>query len=420
MIVHNHYFKIREEMIVKLFLFKIFPREEGYLPYLYLVNICFPFYFLLKETSVKLMLGLLLLVTFIFLYRQVYWTKRFITIFIAAEFVITLLFAYMYHPMYLYMVFVFVYQAVRLPIKWLYYLSGVFGVLSLYLIYKTIYPDQLYLVYMLLPTVFGGCILPFIIKASLNYKELSEDLKRTADELQQKNKEMMLLEDSKKRMLSDLSHDLKTPMTTIQGYSKVLYEDLIDNEEQKRKYLKYIHDKSVRVTSLIDELFMFSKLDNPDFNLYKEKRDICEFFREIIVEYYEVFAEKEMELDITIPSVKILYHFDKKLMYRAISNILENTIKYNPEQTKVYLTLEKSLHSIILDIGDNGIGIPEDIASSLFDPFTRGDKSRMDDGGSGLGLTISRKIVEKHHGKLILETKPLRGKTNFKIVMPIN
>ncbi|WP_226666356.1 sensor histidine kinase [Metabacillus litoralis] len=403
---------------MRTLLYKVFPKKEGYLPYLYLINICFPLYFLLQETTAKLLVGLLMLGLFILIYRETYWRKDYIIFLIMAEFVITLIFAYFYHPMYLYMVFVFVYQAVQLPIKWLYMLSAGFGVISVYLIFITVYPDQLYLVYMLLPTVFGGCILPFMIKASLNYKNLSEDLKRLADELQQKNKEMTLLEESKKRMLADLSHDLRTPMTTIQGYSRALYEDLIDNEEQTKKYLKYIYDKSIRVTTLIDELFMFSKLDNPDFKMYKEKLDICEFFREIIVEYYDVFAEKEMELEIKIPSTKIFYQFDQKLLYRAISNILENTLKYNPEQTIVYISLNQSQQSTLIEIGDNGIGINDEVAKTLFDPFTRGDKNRLNDGGSGLGLTISKKIIENHNGKLILETKPSRGKTNFKIVLP--
>lgn len=406
-------------MKLKRFLRKLLPQEEGYSPYIYLANLCIPLYFLLQESAARQYPGLLLLAIFILCYRQVFWTSTNAIYFIIAELIITFAFTYFYHPMYLYIVFVFANQMVRLPLKWMYWLCGSFILLSMYPIYQTVYPDQLLFLFIFLAPLFGGGILPFLIKASLKYKELNKDLIRVAEELRIKNLEKEQLEESKKRMLADLSHDLKTPMTTIQGYSKALNDGMVEDEEQKSRYLKYIHDKSIRVTSLIDELFMFSKLDTPDFQMMKQDHDICEFFREVIVEYYELFAEKEMELTINIPTKKIVYRFDQKLLYRALSNILENTIKYNPEQTPVFITLKESKDSINMEIGDDGTGISEDIAQSLFDPFVRGDKNRRNDGGSGLGLAITRKIIEKHNGKVYLDTKPQHGKTNFIIELPI-
>ena len=275
---------------------------------------CIPLYFLLHEQGTKLYLGLFMLLIFVIAYRQVYWSAKGAIYFVIVQLVITLLFSYFYDPMYLYIIFVFAYQLVRFSLKWMYGLCGSFIVFSLYLIFQTVYPDQLFLVVGLLAPLFGGGILPFILKASLRYKELNEDLKRIAEELRIKNQEKEQLEESKKRMLADLSHDLKTPMTTIQGYSKVLYDGFVQEEEQTKRYLKYIYEKSLRVTTLIDELFMFSKLDTPDSQINKEERDICEFLREVIVEYYELFSDKEMELHIQIPSIKILISFDSKAL----------------------------------------------------------------------------------------------------------
>ncbi|KAA0547193.1 HAMP domain-containing histidine kinase [Bacillus sp. BGMRC 2118] len=397
---------------------RLFPKEEGFLPYMYLANICFPLFFMFQETGVKLYVGLFLLVVFVILYRQVFWSSKLASYFILVEFAITLIFAYCYNPMYLYVVFVFVYQVVRLPLKWMYWICGGFTAFSLYLIFKTVFPDQFLLVLTLLPPLFGGAVLPFIMKASLRYKELNEDLKRVAEELRIKSLEKEQLEESKKRMLADLSHDLKTPMTTILGYSKAIYEGHVEDEGKIKRYLQYIHDKSLRVNSLIDELFMFSKLDTPDLQITRIEKDICEFFREVIVEYYEEFAEKEMELDISVPSNKILYPFDQKLLYRALSNILENTIKYNPVQTTVYVSLKETADFIVLEIGDNGIGMNEELAHTVFDPFIRGDKNRKNDGGSGLGLSITKKITEKHKGKIRVDARPKKGKTNFIIELP--
>ncbi|SOC43109.1 sensor histidine kinase [Ureibacillus acetophenoni] len=397
----------------------LFPKEEGIFPYIYLANMCIPLFFMLSEPTETLYPGLLLLFIFVIVYRQIFWSSRFIILFIVIELVITLILSYFYNPLYLYIVFVFSFLMVRLQWKWLYWLCGSYAVLSLILIYKTIFPDNLVLIVSFLPPVFGGAILPFVMKASLRYKELNEDLRRVAEELKVKSEEKERLEESKKRMLADLSHDLKTPMTTIQGYSKALYDGFVQDEEQKQRYLKYIYDKSIRVTDLIDELFVFSKLDNPDSQINKQEKDLCEFLRQVVVEYYEQFDEKEMELSIEIPSERVVFSFDQKLLYRAISNILENTIKYNPEQTTVYISLKVSKNHLTIEIGDNGSGIHEDIADTLFDPFVRGDKSRMNDGGTGLGLAITKKIIEKHNGLVYVDTKPLRGSTNFIIELPL-
>lgn len=407
-------------MKVKPFYKKLFPRQEGFVPYIYLANLCIPLYFMMQEPTAKLYPGLLLILIFVIMYRQVFWSAKWTIYFITIELVTTLVFSYFYNPMYLYMIFIFSYQIVRLSLRSMYWLCGSFTVFSLYLVYQTVFPDQLFLVLSLAAPLFGGGILPFIMKASLRYKELNEELKRVAEELKKKSLEKEQLEESKKRMLADLSHDLKTPMTTIQGYSKALYEGFVEDEEQTKRYLNYIYNKSIRVTALIDELFIFSKLDNPDSQIHKQEKDLCEFLREVIVEYYELFADKEMELDIHIPAKKIVYRFDQKLLYRAISNLLENTIKYNSEQTMVFISLKESNEHITIEIGDDGTGIGEDIAQTLFEPFVRGDKNRVNDSGSGLGLAITKKIIEKHGGKVFLDTGPHRGKTNFIIELPID
>lgn len=283
------------------------------------------------------------------------------------------------------------------------------------------------------------CPLPTLLSSSVTYISvlisgfvfyglgiIFNSLIYTKEELSKKNaiieeqyKALAQMEESKKRMLADISHDLKTPVTTIQGYSKSLYEGMVSDKDQQKKYLKYIHDKSVRVASLIDELFMFSKLDNPEFSIHREESDICEFIREVIVEYYHLFDEKNMNVSIDIPKSKIFYHFDRQLFYRVISNILENALKYNPENTNILIKLRKSTSHIEIEMADSGVTIPEDVAEHIFEPFFRGDKNRTENSGSGLGLSISRKIVELHHGKIYLDTKLQRWEKRFLILLPI-
>lgn len=404
---------------MKKLIYRLFPEQEGVIPYLYMANLVFPLYFLFQESQGKLLLGLLLVAAFVVAYRQVYWSPQHILALIFIQISIILLFGFTYDPLYIYMIFIVVYQFVRLPMPLLYVVSGVFTIFGLILVYQVVLSGEYYAILNLGPPLFGSSILPFIMKGSIKYKEMSENLKRTAEELEQKNREKTRLEESKKQMLADISHDLKTPITTIQGYSKVLYEGLVKDEEQTKKYLRYIYEKSIRVTSLIDELFMFSKLDSPVVPIQKEKKDICEFYRGVIAEHYDIFEEKDMELDIEIPDEKIMYAFDQKLLNRALSNLLQNANKYNTEGTKVFLKLTKSEEKIVIEVGDDGIGIREDIARTLFDPFVRGDKSRMNDEGSGLGLAITKKIIELHNGSILVDTKPKQGKTNFIIEFPI-
>ncbi|PLR91113.1 sensor histidine kinase [Bacillus sp. T33-2] len=377
-----------------------------------------PVYFLLQEPPAKIYPGLVLVAMLLVMFRQVYWTPRISLILIAGELAITLLLGYLFNPVYLYIVFIFSNQIVRLPLRWMYVISVSFAVSALYLMYDSGMFAEFYIIMIMIPPLFGGSILPFIMRASLKYKEMNERLELTVKELEIKSREKMLAEESKKRMLADISHDLKTPITTIQGYSKALYEGMADNPEQAKKYLKYIHDKSIRVATLIDELFMFSKLDNPDYATNKVERDVCEFVREVIVEYFDLFAEKEMQLNIEIPDTKILHRFDQQLMYRAVSNLLENALKYNPVKTDIFVGLTSTAHEITIKIGDSGTVIPDELAKDIFEPFVRGDRSRKEDGGTGLGLAIAKKIAEVHDGKLVLDTKPERGVKAFVFELP--
>jgi len=393
-----------------------FPSTEGFMPYVGLFNIIIPLLFILQETIGKMFLGLFLLITLLILYRQAYWSPQQVLYILPVKFLITLLFAFLYHPMYLYLVFIFVYHLTNLPQKWMYIFSGSFIISSLVVIFTADIAAPFYLLF--LPPLFGGSFMPFIMKASLRYKEMSEELALALHQLEKKNQELVTLEESKKKMLADLSHDLKTPMTTIQGYSKVLVDGLASNPHQEKKYLQYIHDKSIRVTSLIDELFMFAKLDTPDLQVHKEKSDLCEFIREVIVEYYHLIEEKNMQLIVDIPKTNIDYSFDKRLFYRALSNLLENAIKYNPEGTTVFIRLRKRTDSMMIEVADNGVHISDELASAIFEPFVRGDKSRKEDDGSGLGLSISRKIVELHSGSIEIDTNPPNWSKRFTIELP--
>ncbi len=240
------------------------------------------------------------------------------------------------------------------------------------------------------------------------YKEINE-IKRAfnfmVEKLQKAEEEKQISEESKKRMIRNISHDIKTPITSIMGYSKALIENETDNEEEKKIYLGYIYNKTLRLNYLVEGLFSFAKLDSPNYVLNKNVKDFGEFLRELVVLFYGELEGKEFNLVLDIPEKAVYANFDSKEMERAIGNLVVNAIKYNPPKTELKISLQENEEKIVVTIEDNGVGMELETINSLFNEFVRGDKARSSEGGSGLGLSITKRIVELHGGQIKLESE---------------
>ena len=255
------------------------------------------------------------------------------------------------------------------------------------------------------------------LEAENEFLKIKDAFNEMADKLERVEDEKQRLEESRQRMFMDISHDLKTPITTICGYAKALSEGMVKEEEKKQSYLRSIYDKSARVTELINNLFQLSKLENSELKLVYEKQDFVEFVRGIAAECYEQIEEKGIELDLILPENQIILSFDRKELGRAVMNIVYNAIKYNSSGTKLRIQISEYENRVLLQIADNGVGITESLKESIFEPFVRGDSSRKSDGGTGLGLAIAKKIVEGHGGILSLDTNVGEEKTIFTITI---
>lgn len=216
----------------------------------------------------------------------------------------------------------------------------------------------------------------------------------------EESKERLIRE--KQRMLADISHDLKTPITVIQGYASAVSDGLVD-EQTKAQYLNTISQKTEALTEMINTFYDYSKLEHPEFRLVKKKQDLAEFLREYLASKYDEIDLKGFALEVEIPEETVEYSFDEVQFKRVFENIISNALKHNPAGTIIYVTLQQTERSIRIEIGDNGVGIPEEIKAGLFDPFVVGDDSRHNRQGSGLGLAVAGKIVELHGGALFLE-----------------
>ncbi|WDV47214.1 HAMP domain-containing sensor histidine kinase [Clostridiaceae bacterium M8S5] len=208
-------------------------------------------------------------------------------------------------------------------------------------------------------------------------------------------------EQEKRKMLADISHDLKTPITVIQCYAKAVLDEKIRNEEQS-EYLNTIYNKANSLAELINAFSEYSKIERPDFLLKTSKVNICEFARNYLIEKYNELEFLGFNLDTEICDEDVYCIIDEFQMKRVFENIISNTVKHNPKGTLVLFLLKKLDNKCIIHIGDNGLGIPTGLKENIFKPFSMGDSSRSRGKGSGLGMAIVEKIIKAHGGTIEL------------------
>lgn len=216
---------------------------------------------------------------------------------------------------------------------------------------------------------------------------------------------MQMRKDHEKRrnlMISDIAHDLRTPITTISGYAQALADGLV-KEEDRQSYLEAIRAKSAGMNDLIQILFDYTKLDSEGFMLNKSREDICETVRECAAALYPDAEDKGMDIEVHIPEKKIYADIDKPQFMRVINNLMINAIRHNSEGKDIGLFVFEDAGRLYIAVSDKGIIIPADKAKHLYEPFFMGDDSRNSRNGSGLGLSVAKKITDMHGFSLKLE-----------------
>ena len=225
-------------------------------------------------------------------------------------------------------------------------------------------------------------------------------------------------EEDRKRLILDISHDLKNPMSSIQGYAELLMSGPDMSEQERNEYLEIINNNSKRANKLLTELFELSQMDSPDFSLKPVRADICEYLRQICGELVPQLEHAGFGYEFEIPEESIYSMLDTDRFGRIIQNLVNNAIRYNPQGTTVVVSLTVQENQAFIDISDDGIGIPPHLAQDIFKPFVRADDSRSSKtGGSGLGLSIAKRIAEEHGGDLALLPDVKKGST-FRLTIP--
>ncbi len=234
-------------------------------------------------------------------------------------------------------------------------------------------------------------------------------------ELRERDAEMKADFDRRRNLLfSDITHDIKTPITSIVGYSKAMTDGLVTDPVKQEDYLRTIYSKSLRISELITMLFEFVKLDSDGFQLHREPLDLAELVRENVIMLLEDYDEKNIDLEIDIPDDSCMVLADRIQMSRVVTNLLTNSIRYidKGHMVQVKMTIDAKVdHDLYrIYVADDGLPIDEEFAQTIFDPFSRSDAARQTtSGGSGLGLSIAHKVAEMHGGELRLDLQYGQG-----------
>lgn len=255
-------------------------------------------------------------------------------------------------------------------------------------------------------------------RGSKEFEQLVDSFNEMVSLLNASETQRTQLEEDRQRMLAGLSHDLKTPITVIQGFSKAMRDGLVSDDE-KQKYLNLILTKSESMGVLINGFYEYSKLDHPDFKLSVVDADVAEFARTYIASIYDEFELNGFILDVDITEEKLICEIDKQQLTRVFENLTGNFFKYTQTGSTFFLRITKVGARALIIIADNGVGIPKDMNDDIFAPFVVGEQSRSRQ-GSGLGLAVCKKIVNAHGGNITLSSTPIKGyNTQFEITLPL-
>ena len=238
-----------------------------------------------------------------------------------------------------------------------------------------------------------------------NYEDMRLRLKENAEEKIQREKQ-------NRELISNISHDLKTPITAIKGYSEGIIDGIADTPEKMDRYVKTIYNKANDMEKLINELTVYSGIDNNRIPYHFHKILVGEYFRDCIEEVGLDLEIKNFKLDyVYLVSLDTMIIADPEQLKRVVNNIISNSVKYMDKPNgEINIRILDEVDSIRVEIEDNGKGIAQKDLQNIFDRFYRTDASRNSGtGGSGIGLSIVKKIIQDHGGYIWATSKEGEG-----------
>lgn len=250
---------------------------------------------------------------------------------------------------------------------------------------------------LLLPYIVGGIIFSISVAKEIRRIDREREAERRKDE------------ERRYLMISNIVHDLKTPMTTVYGYAKALNDGIVP-DAKKPEYLDAIMAKSDRMNEVIALLLDYVKLDSEGFTIKRERIDLCELVRSCCAFCYTDIESAGDEVDIDIPEKPLYISADSVQLSRVLTNLITNAIRHNDSGIKIKVSITSENYNTAEDVrvfvADTGKEISSPLNEQIFEPFVTGDESRSSGAGTGLGLPLSVRICEMHDFSLKLTQKP--------------
>jgi signal transduction histidine kinase len=239
-----------------------------------------------------------------------------------------------------------------------------------------------------------------------SFNNMADTLVANMDEIKQVDK-------LRRELIANVSHDLRSPLASIQGYLETIQQKSRTlSDEDRDKYYDIVLRNTRKLGSLIAELFELSKLDAKNVQPELEPVSIAELAQDVVVQFQPIAEEKNIRLKAILPDEPLnLVNADIALMERAISNLIDNAIKNTPKGGEVKIIPANEGNKVTVKISDTGVGISDENLSRIFDRFYQTDSSRSPESGVGLGLSIAQKIIELHGAKLNVQSALNKGTT---------
>lgn len=232
-----------------------------------------------------------------------------------------------------------------------------------------------------------------------NFEKLLFEINRYLENTQANKLKYIKREEEIRKEIENISHDLRTPLTSIRGYLELINDETI-SEKEKKDYISIVQKRSKVLQNLIQDFYDLSRIENNDYNLNMEIVDINRELREQILLFYNDFEKKNIDVNLNLDENSVLVKLDEGAIKRVFNNLIQNSIKYS--KSSFCMSLIKNDNEVIIEFRNDVDDISKDELSLLFNRFYMKDKSRSSD-SSGLGLTISKFLVESMNGEIDVE-----------------
>lgn len=226
-------------------------------------------------------------------------------------------------------------------------------------------------------------------------------------------KELTSMEMLQADFIQNVSHEIKTPLSAIEGYASPLYSEELS--EEGKQYMQRILESTKRLSHLTGNILMLSKLENQQIVSKKHPFSLDEQLRQAVLLLEPFWDKKKLVLDIDLPETR--FFGSEELLYQVWTNLLSNAIKFTPEGGCILVRLEQGSQNIQVEIRDSGIGMTGEVLSHIFDKFYQGERNRNVE-GNGLGLALVKKIIDLCQGTISVESQPGQGSV-FRVRLPM-